>query len=204
MSEYEWPQVVPPEISIDPDGGFLCVTTCWRPNPDDPDPEMPGQKLSTASYIPVLPEEDCLCGSGKPFRACCRPRRAWRPVCLNPDGQGYSLVAPQSATFHDVDGPVVRARLLADMRLYYVDESIESSFWTLWGDPALEIQYGILCFGDIELEENRTLIVGAISDLRMRVLLDLLEEIAGDCLGEPQISREAILAVDKKSSKPPK
>jgi hypothetical protein len=65
----------------------------------------------------------------------------------------------------------------------------------------VEDQYGILCFGDIELTQNRTLSVSAMSDVRMRVLLDLLQEIAGDYLGNSQISRDPALAIDKVSGK---
>ncbi len=203
MSKYATPSMVPPDLLelIDPDSGFLCITTHWRPNPEDPDPEMPGQKLSMSSYIPALPEMDCLCGSGKPYRDCCQRQRLWRPVCPNPDMQGYSLVTPQSATFRQIDGQAIRERLAADTRLRYVDKGFESSFWVFWGDPPVEDEYGILCFGDIELKKNRILIVSAMSDLRMRVLLDLLQEIAGDYLSQPRISRDPVLAIDKLSGK---
>jgi hypothetical protein len=202
MSKYVTPPTVPPELSglIDPDGGFLCMTTHWRPNPQDPDPEMPGQKMSMSSYIPVLPTQPCLCGSGKLYRACCQRQRMWRPVCPNPGMRGYSLVAPQVATFRQVNGPAVRERLRADVRLRGVDTSPESSFWVLWGDPPTEDRYGILCFGDVELKQNHTLVVSAMSDLRMRVLLAVLEEIAGDYLGEPLMSRDPAPAIDKLSS----
>jgi hypothetical protein len=40
-----------------------------------------------------------------------------------------------------------------------------------------------------------------MSDLRMRVLLDLLQEIIGDYLGKPQMSRDPALAIDKLSRK---
>ena len=86
---------------------------------------------------------------------------------------------------------------MGDARLRCVDRSPESSFWLLWGDPPVEDQYGILCFGDIELKQNHTLVVSAMSDLRMRVLLDVLGEIAGDCLGEPLMSRDSALGIEK-------
>jgi len=41
-----------------------------------------------------------------------------------------------------------------------------------------------------------------MSDLRMRVLLDLLQEIAGDILGEPQMERDPVPAIDKRTRKP--
>ncbi len=56
--------------SVDPNGSFLCVWMHWRDNPDDPDPEFPGQKLSTATYIPAKAGQLCLCGSGKKYREC--------------------------------------------------------------------------------------------------------------------------------------
>jgi hypothetical protein len=203
MSEYKLPPTLPPEVSglVDPEGGFLCMTVHWRPNPKGSDPDMPGEKMSMVSYIPVLPGEDCLCGSGKLYRACCRRQRFWHPVCPNPGLRGYSLLAPQTATFHPVDGPIIRERLMSDPRLRCVDESLESSFWIYWGDPALEDEYGILCFGDLELKDNHTLLVTAMSDLRMQMLLDLLQEIAEDCLGSPRMRYDQVHGIDKRTGK---
>ncbi|TAK32176.1 MAG: hypothetical protein EPO21_15665 [Chloroflexota bacterium] len=199
MSKYVTPLSMPPELSglIDPDAGFLCLTTYWRPNPQDPDPEMPGQKLTMSSYIPALSTQPCLCGSGKSYRACCQRQRMWRPICPNLGRRGYSLAAPQAATFHQADGPAIRERLTTDARLRCVDTSPVSSFWLLWGHPPVEDQYGILCFGDIELKQNHTLVVSAMSDLRMRILLDVLDELAGGCLGEPLMSHDPAPTIDK-------
>ena len=200
MKKYKSSSLLPPELLsglIDPDGGFLCMATYWRPNPEDPNPDTPGQKLAMSSYIPVLPEEDCLCGSGKSYRACCQRQSVWHPICPNPGMQGYSLLAPQSATFHSVDGPTIRKRLMSDVRLYCVDEILDSSFWIFWGDPLVEDQYGILCFGDLELKKNCTLLVTAMSDLRMSLLLDLLQEIAGSRLGRPEMSRDSAPVIEK-------
>jgi hypothetical protein len=203
VSEHMLPPTLPTELSglVDPDGGFLCWTMHWLPNPKDPDPNMPGQKMSMISYIPVGPDEDCLCGSGKPYRACCQRPCLWRPICPNPGMQGYSLLASQSATFHNVDGPVIRERLMADTRLRCVDESPDNSFWIFWGGPPVQDRHGILCFGDVALKQNHTLLVTAMSDLRMRVLLDLLQEIAGDYLGTPQMSRDPLVVIDKTASR---
>ena len=114
----------------------------------------------------------------------------WHAICYNPAAEGYSLLAPQEALFHEVDGPTLRQRLDADSRLACVEDTSENAFWILWGDPALETEYGIIGFGDIELIQNQTLLVTAMSDQRMQALLDLLEEIANDCLGEPEIKQE--------------
>jgi hypothetical protein len=90
---------------------------------------------------------------------------------------------------------------MADVRLHCVDESLESSFWILWGDPLVEDQYGILCFGDLELKENHTLVVTAMSDLRVRVLLDLLQEVAGDLLDSPHVSQDPTPVIEKPTGK---
>lgn len=203
MSKYVTPPTIPPELSgmIDPDAGFLCMTSHWRPNPEHPNPEMPGQKLSMISFIPALPTQTCLCGSRKLYRDCCSRQRQWHPICPDPGMGGYSLVAPQSATFCQVDGRAIRERLSADARLRCTVDSLESSFWVLWGDPPVRDQYGILCFGDIELKQNHTLLVTAMSDVRMRILLDLLQEIAGDYLGQPRMSRDPVLTIDKSTRK---
>ena len=191
-----------PDLSkLDPNGGLLCFSTHWRPNPDDLDPDRPGQKLVMISYIPVRLDEICLCGSGKTYSNCCRPKRYWHPVCLNPDMEGYSLLAPQSATFRHVDGTALRERLMEDTCLYCTDESMKNSFWVFWGDPAWEDQYGVLCFGDFELKQNRTLLVTAMSETRMQVLLDVLKELTGDRLGVPKIIYDQVQVIDKRSVK---
>lgn len=201
---YPLPPEIPPEIArkVDPNGGFLCVWTHWRPDPEAPDSDMPGHKLMMTTYIPVADEDDCLCGSGEQFRHCCQPKTHWHPICPNPAMQGYSLMEPQAATFHDVDGVALRERLLADERLHCVeDNGSNGGFWSYWGSPALEAEYGILCFGDIELKGD-TLLATALSDLRMETLLDLLEEIAGDCLDTPQIQADPPPSFEKQVKRP--
>jgi hypothetical protein len=182
---------------LDPDGGLLCFSVHWRPNPEDPDPDMPGHKLTMISYIPLEPGDVCLCGSGKIFSNCCQPKTHWHPICLDPGAEGYSSTVPQSTRLHPVDGTALREQFMKDRRLYCSDESIESSFWTFWGDPVLEDQYGILCFGDFELKQNRTLIASAMSDVRMQNLLNVLKEVLGEQLGEPEIKYDQVRLIDK-------
>ncbi|MGH9846713.1 MAG: SEC-C metal-binding domain-containing protein [Blastocatellia bacterium] len=168
---------------INVNAGFLCWSSHWRPNPDDPDPDMPGQKLSMSSFIPAQSNDTCLCGSGKTYAACCRPERYWHPICPNPGLRGYSFLVPQNATFHSVDGATLRARLSNDKRLHCVENSEERGFWIYWGDPPCEDQYGILCFGDFELKNNETLAVITVSHPRMEALLKLLKEITDGSIG---------------------
>ena len=206
VSKYVNPPRLDPEDlkgMIDPYGGFLCMSMHWRPDPEDADPEMPGQKLSMGSYIPVRPREKCLCGSGKRYRDCCQLERLWYPVCPNPGGpgSGFSLNRPQTARFQDVNGGAIRERLMADRRLRCTDDEPAGGFWILFGDPYVEEAYGILCFGDIELERDRTLVVTAMSDLRMETLLALLREIASDLLGEPRITYDKIPVIDKQTGR---
>ncbi len=63
---------------------------------------------------------------------------------------GYSLVAPQSASFRQVNVQVVRERLMSDARLHCSIDKRDSGFWLLWGNPPVQSQHGITCFGDIE------------------------------------------------------
>lgn len=182
---------------LDTNSGFLCLSTHWMPDPNASNPNMPGQKLVMSSYIPMRADDICLCGSGKTFDACCRHKRYWHPVCPNPNGKGYSLLASQTAKFHPVNGTNLREQLMEDTRLYCVEDHIKKSFWIYWGDPALKDQYGINCFGDIELKQNRTLLVTAMSDLRMQLLLNMLKELAGEKLGTPIITHNQMQTIDK-------
>jgi len=184
---------------IDPNRGYLCIWMHWRPNPDDPDPQFPGQKLSMVTFIPAKPGDRCLCGSGKQFRECCRARAYWHPLCPSPDGKSFSLMAPQSVTFKIADRAIIRERLMNDVRLQCTADDADSAFWVYWGDPALDDQHGTLCFGDIELKRNRVLHVTALSDIRMRTLLALLRDVLGDEFKPPKIRHESVAVIDKKT-----
>lgn len=189
------PEVLPP---VDMNGGFLCFWTYWLPDSAAPDPEMPGLKQHMVTYLPVEPAEPCLCGSGKTYGRCCQQLPYWRPVCPDPDLQSYSFLAPQSATFRAVDGAAIRDRLMDDHRLYCSEDTPDRAFWTLWGEPALESEHGIICFGDIELQQ--TLIASAISTPRMAVLMDLIAEVAGDVgLPGPTLEYDPIHVFDKQT-----
>lgn len=183
-----------PELikQTDPYGGFLLWVSFWRPNPDDPDPEMPGLKQSSINYLSLQPGDVCLCGSGKTYAVCCQPKPMWEPVCHNPSLEGYSILAPQAALFRQVDAPTLKERFNDEIRLEIVEDTPAGGFWILWGEPAYETELGIICFGDIELKDNGTLLVTAMSDVRMQTLLDLLQEIAADCLSSPEITKDPI------------
>jgi hypothetical protein len=184
-------------------GGFLLFISFWRPNPSDPDPEMPGLKQQMISFLPVKPDQPCLCGSGQDYQDCCRPKRDWQPICHNPGAEGYSFLAPQEALFETVDAPTLKQRLDDDPRLAIVEDTPGGGFWIMWGDPALEDpQLGIFCFGDLELKPDGSLLVTAMSDLRMQTLLDLLQEIAAACLNLPKISQDPPPRLRKPPLKP--
>lgn len=203
MKKYKTPPNFPQSNNqaIDLYGGFLSMTAHWRPDPNANNPEMPGHKLTMTSYIPLSPRDTCLCGSGKEYAICCRPKKLWHPVCPNPDGQGYAWLKPQSATYRKINGDMLRQRLNSEPRLRCLDKSLVSAFWIFQGDPSIEDEYGTLCFGDFELKRDRTLLVTAMSNLRMQILLDLLEEIAGDLLKTPRKRRDKVQVIDKKTQK---
>ena len=174
--------------SLDPSGGVLVVTTYWRPRSGDPNPEQPGEKLSILSYLPTEADELCPCGSDSSFGACCQSLPYWRPVCPNPGMQGYSLVHPQTARFANIPAEVVYAFLQDDERLYCVQDTPQRAFWTYWGDPAFDTPpYGTVCFGDLELQGDDTLVVSGLSDARMETLLDLLYLLK---LNTPKMQRD--------------
>lgn len=201
MSMFKTPETY--KGPIDPDGGFLCFVTCWRPRAGEDDADTPGEKLQMSSYIPVAPDHVCLCGSGKTFGACCQPKRLWYPVCPNPGipGEvGYSLLKVQSATFTNVDGASVRAALMDDLRLHCAEDTLERAFWIYEGAPFIQTPHGIMCFGDIELQHNHTLHITALSALRMRILLELLREDCGD-LGRPKMKYDPVQVIDKRTGK---
>jgi hypothetical protein len=184
---------LPPELpsTADPYGGFLLWGSFWRPNPEADNPEMPGLKQQTIIYIPVDPGEDCLCGSGKSYRRCCQPKRNWQLICHDLGAQSYSFVVPQEASFSQVDGKKLKRQLVNDYRLNCVENTENKGFWNLWGEEIIETEFGIICFGDIELKGYDGLLVTAMSDSRLRYLLDLLKEIASDCIGEPKITKDS-------------
>jgi hypothetical protein len=195
---YTIPTLPDVQPALDMNGGFLCFWTYWQPDPAAPDPEMPGLKQQMVTYLAVAPSADCLCGSGKSYGRCCQPLPYSRPVCPNPGLQGYSLLAPQSATFRGVDGAIYD-RLMDDLRLHCVEDTPDRVFWNLWGEPALESEYGIICFGDIELQHQQTLIASAVSAPRMAVLLDLLTEAGGTGLASPTVEHDPIHVFDKQT-----
>ncbi|GCE27530.1 hypothetical protein KDA_30140 [Dictyobacter alpinus] len=184
----------PDLYSLDPNGGVLVVTVYWRPCAKDPNPDQPGEKLFALSYLPTDASDPCHGGSGKHFAACCQSLSYWRPVCPNPDMQGYSLMHSQSAYFTHIPEDVVYAFLQNDLRLFAVEDSPPHDFWLYLGDPAFDAPLGILCFGDYQLQENYSLTVSALSDTRMKVLLDLLKPLNLDA---PQIHRDPFPRVAK-------
>ena len=185
-------------IYLDPNGGVLTHITCWRPRPGDPDPEHPGEKHVMMNYHPTDAGDLCPCGSGKRFGSCCQPLPYWRPVCPNPGMQGYSLIRLQSARFTNIPADAVYACLQSDKRLYCTEDTPHRVFWAYWGDPATDIRYGRLCFGDFELQENHTLVITALSDARMEALLEVVRPLN---LGTPQIQVEPVQYLEKPTPK---
>ena len=191
MQKYEMPEVLAPELAgvLDRTPGFRCATTYWQPNPADPHPEMPGRKVHVASFIPMLRDEACLCGSGKLFGKCCLSAPERTVLVPDPGEPGYSPYVDQSARYEILDWGALVGHLMAETGLHCTDESRDRSFWVCFGDPPVDTEYGIVCYGDIEASDSNTLVVMALSDKRMHSLLDLVQGIAGECLGTPTIVR---------------
>src|SRR5947209_19951526 len=91
--------------------------------------------------------------------------------------QGYSLMHSQSARFTDIPADAVYDFLQDDVRLYCVEDTPHRVFWIFWGDPALDVRYGTLFFGDFELEDNHTLMITALRDALMEVCHELLRPL---------------------------
>jgi hypothetical protein len=161
----------------------------------DPDPEVPGRKMHVSSYIQMERDDVCLCGSGKLFGHCCLTARE-RPVLVpDPGERGYSHLVEQSATFDILDWAALRERLMEEEALHGTEESTDRGFWVLWGDPPVETEHGIVCFGDIEAVSANTPVAAALSHARMHSLLEVLHATAPECLGAPTIERRAPLRV---------
>lgn len=192
MKQREWSAT--PAIHADPNGGVIIHQTCWRPQVGDPNPEQPGERVTTFIYHPTRVQDPCPCGGGQRFAFCCRLLPYWRPVCLNPDRQEYSLVQPQSARFTDVSAAALSMFLQHDQRLYCVEETPQRLFWTYWGYPASDCPQGKQCFGDIELLENRTLLLTALSDIRMEMLQELVHPFTS---GIPHRQHEPLPRLEK-------
>ena len=187
---------------FDVNGGYICLWSHWKPDPNLPNPDMPGMKEDLITYMPQANEELCMCGSGKPFEACCRQEQYWWPFCADPELEGFSLLAPQSLTFRQIDGAVLRERLMEDDRLNCTDDRPESGSWSYWGDMTIKTKgYGIVGFGELEIKHNHTLVVTVSSDLRRQVLLKFLKETAGDLLGKPEHKYLSIEVFDKRIGK---
>jgi hypothetical protein len=160
---------------------------------------MPGLKQQMTAFKAVKPNELCLCGSGRRYGQCCRPKPNWYIICYNPGMKGYSEAVPQQVTITAVDPLTLKRRLSDDPRLAITEDTPTGGFWIYWDEPALEDpEYGIICFGDLELRPDGSLLVTAMSDVRMQTLLDLLQEIVADCLEPvPPIQKEPPLALKK-------
>ena len=113
----------------------------------------------------------------------------------DPGDTGYSPYVDQSATYEILDWEALLACLTAEAGLHCTEESLDRGFWVFWGDPPVETEYGIVCYGDIEASDTHTLLVTALSDVRMRTLRDVLQEIAGEHMGTPTMERQAPLRI---------
>jgi hypothetical protein len=186
---------------IDPDGGFFCLWSYWQPDPTAPDPEEQGQKLMMSTFLSCEPDAPCLCGSGQLFQDCCRPKPYISVICRNPGIETtYSPFRLQTAIISEVDGITVREKLNDDERLICTEDTPERGFWTYWGVPALKAPYGMICFGDIELKDNTTLEMSALSDIRMDILLEVVQAAVGEEI-IPTLHRDPVYKVPKPGRK---
>jgi hypothetical protein len=104
--------------------------------------------------------------------------------------QGYGLVQGQFARFTNIPVDKVYTFLMEDERLYCTEDTPKHAFWTYWGNPAFDLPQGRLSFGDIELLERETLLLSALSDVRMQMLLEFVRPLE---LGTPQMEKDAAL-----------
>jgi hypothetical protein len=151
---------------------------------------------------PIKGHEPCLCGSGQLFRQCCRQQPFIPTICPDPGLQGYSILRYHTASFSIPDGNALRQRLHDDMRLHCVEDTPARTFWLVWGAPALENRYGIICFGDLELRDQHTLIVTALSPVRLRWILTILEQTLPPGVASPTLTISSIQWIERRTGLP--
>jgi len=123
---------------IDPKAGLMSLEVYWRPKATDPDPMMPGEKLSMIIFRRCTPDDPCLCGSGRASKHCCRRREKWTVVCPDPGGESFSKAQPHQLRYPIHDVTALRHAFMADRRLQCVtDGPGDEGFWLLFGYPPL-------------------------------------------------------------------
>ncbi len=202
-------EINPNRVNVN--GGYMCLWSHWKPVPppetgessEMPEtPEILGIREDIQTYMPQDAEETCMCGSEKPYRECCKQEHYWWPLCPDPELEGYSLVAPQTVTFRQVDGATLRTRLMEDDRLACTVDTPTQGLWSYWGEELVETPgHGIVEFGELELKHNHTLVVTVASDERRHVILHFLKEVAGDLLKQPVHKYAPLLVYDKRTQK---
>lgn len=176
-------------INLHPNDVYYVYVSHWQPDPEAPNPNMPGRKAIMSMLKPAEPGMCCVCGSGKSFAACCKRRNYWILVCHNPDFNGYSNVEIHTATYHPPDSLVVRAALIADARFRCNDNGEENPHWLFHNNsPHRFTEYGEINLGDIELKPDGSLFVTAMSSARMAAMREILEEEYG--LQQPELTVE--------------
>ncbi|NUM47569.1 MAG: hypothetical protein HUU38_22940 [Anaerolineales bacterium] len=190
---------------VNVNGGYICLWSHWKAAPlteEGTEPETPGTKAELQTYMPQDSDESCMCGSEKPYEECCKKEQYWWPLCPDPELEGYSLVAPQSVTFRQIDGAALRKRLMEDDRLVFTDNSENQETWSYWGETLIETPgHGIVEYGELALKHNHTLLVTVASDEQRHVLLHFLKEIAGDLLSKPVHKYAPLQVFDKRTNK---
>ncbi len=187
--------------NLDPSGGTLALAVSWRPQPEDPLPHFPGQKVSTLVYMLEKTGDLCLCGSGKNFGSCCQLLPYWRPISPKPGMHGHELLHSQTTLFTNVPDSKIYAFLEDDERVHCFEDTPQNASWVYWGSPALESSTaGIYCFGDIMLSKERNLLISTLNDASTQVILELLRPLK---LGTPQIKKDTPPQVEKPTPKLP-
>lgn len=181
---------------------FLCLWVYWQPDPSAPSPNEPGIKHKVWAQIPVKGHEPCLCGSGTLFRQCCRKQPYVPLICPNPAMQGYSVLRQHTASFNLPHGSAIRQYLHDDMRLQCAEDTPARSFWMVWGTPARESRYGIISFGDIELRDQHTLAITALSPLRLQWIFTILADVLPPGVASPTVTTGPIQWIDKQTGLP--
>ncbi len=167
----------------DPGAGFMEVAMVALNVPDAP-AALWGHAAQVLLFHPVASEEQCPCGSGRPFGDCHRNPRRVPLLCRDLGTETYSEIVAYETTFPVRDDETAASLLKAAPELRLTQEIPGRLFWQSVGQPPLEAAGGDMVFATVELNPGRLYFV-TLSQQRNETIILTLAGHASDALGTP-------------------